>query len=45
MAMDAINQSGANPKLADEIVNRISKEKGKVPMDRIQTLLAELTKK
>ena len=42
--MNTINQAGADPKLADEIVNRISKEKGKVTMDRIQALLSELTK-
>ena len=42
--MDAINQAEADPKLADEIVKRISKEKGKVTMDRIQALLSELTK-
>jgi hydroxymethylglutaryl-CoA reductase len=45
MAMDAINQSGADPKLADQIVNRLIKEKGKVTMDRIQTILTELSKK
>lgn len=45
MAMDAINQTGADPKLADEIVDRITKEKGKVTMDRIQAILTELSKK
>ena len=44
MAMDVIHQAGADPKLADEIVSRIVKEKGKVTVDRIQKILAELTK-
>ena len=44
LAIDAIHQAGADPKLADEIVARISKEKGKVTMDRIQSILTELIK-
>ena len=44
MAMDVIHQAGADPKLVDEIVARIVKEKGKVTVDRIQKILAELTK-
>ena len=44
IAMYVINQAGADPKLADEIVSRIVKEKGKVTVDRIQKILAELTK-
>ncbi|MFV2016848.1 MAG: hydroxymethylglutaryl-CoA reductase, degradative, partial [Candidatus Heimdallarchaeota archaeon] len=42
MVIDAINQSGADPKLVDEIVTRVTKEKGKVTMDRIQKIIKKL---
>ena len=42
MALDIIRQDGGDPSLADKIVEVISKEKGKVTMDRIQKLYDEL---
>lgn len=43
MAVDVVKQAGADPKLVDAIVDRLSKEKGKVTADRIQAILDELT--
>lgn len=42
MAIDAINQAGADLKLVDEIVSILTKEGGKITADRIKNTLDQL---